>query len=290
MDYLVGRMLCSFLSGAILSQSGSFIQLSTRNILSSPSTLGIDGLAILWLISFHSLAIIFDLQQTALGLVIGLPVFIFIGFLFTKILNKSVKFEKVILLGLTFNLLVGAIFSLWQFFFLAFNLPFPVEVWFGHFRQIPHLALTCLFVMEFLLISGFLILRKDILIFSLGPTLSRNLRLNEKRLFTYLFMASILGAYVVISFFGAFSFLGLIFPILARKFWFKKFDISGEILAGSLMNGLFLMVVDLICYFFPIMGAEVPVGLIVTAVGAVSLILILWLSKDRAEFLANGKK
>ncbi len=55
------------------------------------------------------------------------------------------------------------------------------------------------------------------------------------------------------------------------------------------MNGLSLMGLDYLCYQVPIWGAEIPVGLIVTVVGAVSLIIILWTS-DRSELLAKPNK
>jgi ABC-type Fe3+-siderophore transport system permease subunit len=93
-----------------------------------------------------------------------------------------------------------------------------------------------------------------------------------------------------VSLFGAFSFLGLIFPIIARRFWFKSADLWGELFPGAVVNGLFLLGIDALCYYFPIYGAEVPVGLIATAVGAVSLIFLLWKSDSHLEILAKNQK
>jgi iron complex transport system permease protein len=289
MDYLSTRLLCSFLVGVILSQTGSFIQLGTRNILASPSTLGFDGLAILWLLIFHSLTI-FSQDSSAISFILlGAPMFIGVGFLFSRFLNGSIKFERIILLGLTFNLLVGAVFSLWQFFFLAFNLPFPVELWFGHFRFASAENLQILFLAEVVILAALFWRWKDLLLYSLGSSLAKNLNLKEKGLFSFLFISVAVGTFVVVGLFGAFSFLGLIFPIISRRLWFKRFDLSGEILLGAIVNGLALMLIDTLCYFFPILGAEVPVGLIVTAIGAVSLILLLWRSDSR-ELLAKSRK
>ena len=112
MDYLIIRMGCSFLTGAIISQTGSFIQISTRNILASPSTLGFDGLAVLWCLIFHSLAVLFFPQSSIiLSLIIGFPFFLLLGLYFSRFIKGREKFERIILLGLTFNLVVGAIFS-----------------------------------------------------------------------------------------------------------------------------------------------------------------------------------
>src|SRR5690606_852293 len=123
--------------------------------------------------------------------------------------------ERLILIGLTFNLFVGAIFSLWQFLFLAFNKPFPVELWFGHFRFASSETFLILFFVEVLILSGHFILRKELQLYSLGENISRNLKLSEKQLYLFFFVAIALGTFAVISLFGAFSFLGLIFPFVA---------------------------------------------------------------------------
>lgn len=289
MEYLIPRLLSAILTGAILSQTGSLIQMSTRNILASPSTLGFDGLSVLWILFFHSILLFFGYDQPVLMLfLIGMPVFIFIGWIYSGFINRQKNIERLILIGLTFNLFVGAIFSLWQFLFLAFNLPFPIELWFGHFRFANMEALSILTVVEIFIVAGWFMLKKDFYLFSFGKSVAQNLGLNHKSLFFFLFMAVAVGTFSVISLFGAFSFLGLIFPIIARKLWFGKFDLKGEFLLGALLNGLSLMLIDAVCYFFPIYGAEIPVGLIATAVGAVSLILLLWHS-NHWEILAKVK-
>jgi ABC-type Fe3+-siderophore transport system permease subunit len=277
MDYVIIRFLSAILTGVILSQTGSYMQLSTRNLLASPSTLGFDGLSILWMLLFHSLLLFFGLEyQTSFYFLLGIPFFTLIGWVFSKNMGQSKSIERLILMGLTFNLLVGAVFSLWQFLFLAFNLPFPVELWFGHFRFAEKDSLLILITVEAFLLGGMFWLKKEFYLFSLGKSIANNYHYQSKKLFTFLFIAVAIGTFAVVSQYGAFSFLGLIFPILARKLWFKKFDLVGEFVLGSLCNGIFLMIIDSICYHFPIYGAEIPVGLIATGVGALSLICLLW--------------
>lgn len=287
MDYVVTRFLSAGLTGVILSQTGSLIQMSTRNILASPSTLGFDGVSILWILIYHSALLVLGVEQDLTHLLLfGVPAFVVLGLVFSHTIVRFKNIERLILLGLTFNLFVGAVFSLWQFLFLAFNLPFPVELWFGHFRFANQEALLCLLAFEALFFLGWIFLRKEIYLFSLGKSLTKNYRLNQAKLYSYLFVMVSLGTFCVVSFFGAFSFLGLIFPIAARKLWFKRFDLKGEFIIGSFMNGAFLLLIDFLCYQFPIMGAEIPVGLIATAVGAVSLIFLLW----ESEILAKKEK
>ncbi len=288
MEYLIPRLISSFLTGMVLSQTGSLLQLCTRNTLASPSTLGFDGISVLWLLVSTSLLLFLKIDGSSLFLTaLGLPLFVFFGLFFSSFFSRHRNIEKLIFLGLTFNLMVGAIFSLWQFFFMAFNLPFPVELWFGHFRfaSLSSGLILCLF--ELLVLALWFILRKEFALYSLGTGLALNLNLKTKRLFSFIFLTISIGTYLVISLFGAFSFLGLIFPILARKQWFSRFDLSGEFLVGGAFNGLLLLIIDLLCYLFPVMGAEIPVGLISTVIGAVSLILLLGKSNGRWELLAK---
>lgn len=291
MEYLGIRLACSFISGVILSQTGSLLQLSSRNLLASPSTLGMDGLAILWVLLFHSVLLYGSMTFSyPLFIVIGFLVFIFLGFIYSRFWNPQAQFERIILLGVTFNLFVGAIFSLCQFLFMAFNLPFPVELWFGHFRLANFSQLGVVLIWESLFLVSYFLIRREVQLFSLGSSIFRNWNLKSQRLSLYIFLAVASGTFVVVANFGAFSFLALIFPIIARKVFFRKFDLPGELILGSALNGLVFMTLDYLCYEHPVMGAEIPVGLIVTAVGAVSLIVILWKQKSTASFLAKSQK
>ncbi len=288
MNYLLIRLGCAFFTGILLSQSGSLIQLSTRNILSSPSTLGFDGVAVLLVLLIHSLSLFLGghLHPAVIALA-GIPLALIIGYSYPRFIGGDQRFERILLIGVTFNLLVGAVFSFWQFLFLAFNLPFPVELWFGHFR---FASLTNLILLLLLPITVLILLRgmlKDLMLFSFGSQLSRNWQLNQARLFKLIFVISTLITFFVIVLFGAFSFLALLFPIISRKIWFKHHDLKGELYHGAFLNGLLLMVIDFLCYQFPIMGAEVPVGLIITSAGAVSLITLLWQAHKPSEIVAK---
>lgn len=291
MSYILPRFLCAFITGVIISQTGSLIQMSSRNVLASPSTLGFDGMSILWILVFHSLMLLFGADQPVLFLFgAGVPLFLLYGLYFSRFMKNQTNINRLVLIGLTFNLLVGAVFSLWQFLFLAFNLPFPVELWFGHFRFAEGASLLILILTELLFIAGWIAYRRKFYAFSLGRSISSNLDQNRGRFYAFIFIFVAIGTFAVVSLFGAFSFLGLIFPLISRRFWFTKSDLEGEFFLGSIANGLFLLAIDAVCYFFPIYGAEVPVGLIATAVGAVSLIFLLWKTDSHLEILAKTGK
>ena len=287
MDYLIFRMCCSLIAGMIISQTGTLIQLTTKNILASPSTLGFDGLSILWVLIFHSILLWLNLETPSYILFLGIPFFILLGFYFSSVTTKAKSVNKLILMGLTFNLLVGAIFSLWQFLFLAFNLPFPVELWFGHFRFASFETLVILLFVQLAILAGWRFYKSDMTLLSLGSSVADNFKIPTTHLHRFIFISVSLGTFTVVSIFGAFSFLGLIFPIVSRRFWFNRFDLTGEFLIGSLVNGIIFCLIDLVCYLFPFYGAEIPMGLISMIIGAVSLMLILWKSRNRFEILAK---
>jgi iron complex transport system permease protein len=290
MEYLGARLLCSFFSGVIMSQSGSFIQLATRNLLASPSTLGLDGLAVLWVLVLHSASILISNGISGPLMVLsGIPIFTLLGLLYSRMLKRALNFERVVLLGVTFNLLIGAVFSFWQFLFMAFNLPFPVELWFGHFRFADWASAFVLMTIAAAILGFLFFYWKEVLLYSLGPSIARNFRLKQRALFSFLFMAVAVGTLTVVGLFGAFSFLGLVLPILSRRLWFRKFDLKGELFIGAMVNGAVLMLMDLLCYQFPVWGAEVPVGVIVTGVGAVSLIMLLWKTESRVSLVKLEK-
>ena len=289
MEYLILRLASSFLSGVILSQSGSLIQLATRNVLASPSTLGIEGLSVLWILSLHTLFLILNLNSDFI-IYGGIPFFILAGHFLSKYSSQDFRMDRILFAGLTFNLLIGAVFSLWQFIFMAYNLPFPMEVWFGNFRFTDIRAVVFLagFEILFLLISGQL--WPKIELYSLGPAVSRAYGINLRKLYSAFFIFSFTGTFLVISFFGAFSFLGILFPILARRIWFRKRDLKGEFFFGAVTNGIVFMLFDFFCYRFPVMGAEIPVGLIASVMGALCLIVIVVNGRRSPEFLANARK
>jgi iron complex transport system permease protein len=289
MDYLTLRLVSSFLCGLILSQAGSFIQIGTRNILASPSTLGIEGLSVLWILFIYSLAMVTGIEADWLGLT-GIPVFGLIGYLLSGLGGSELNLERILFAGLTFNLLIGAVFSLWQFFFLAYNQPFPAEVWFGHFRFVKAQSVYLLVCFEIVLLFFLRRLWRNLQLFSLGPLVSRVHSGNVRALYAFFFTFAVTGTFLVISLFGAFSFLGLILPLIARRIWFRHFDMKGELVFGSMCNGLFFMLMDYLCYRYPIMGAEIPVGLIASVLGAVCLIGLMWRPSQGSEFLANARK
>ena len=151
MEYLDPiRLGVAFLSGYFLTLSGSLCQLTTNNSLASPSTLGMDGLGVLAILLAQFVILLFTpgLSVEFTSVILFLLFFLFLyGFIFLQKKNdlwKLLNIKQLILLGLAFNLFIGAIFSIVQFLFLALKMEFPVGIWFGSFK---HASLEALGIM-----------------------------------------------------------------------------------------------------------------------------------------------
>ncbi|HLT23060.1 MAG TPA: iron chelate uptake ABC transporter family permease subunit [Bacteriovoracaceae bacterium] len=270
------RLAASFCAGTLMSLMGSFIQLRSQNILASTSTVGLDSLSVLWILIFHSLTVILGMTVPFYGqLALGIFIFVIFGIYISKLTEKKFNLQKLLLLGLALNLFVGALYSLWQFLFLAFNFDFPTELLFGHFRFVSLDELFPVVVLLILFFAGLKRYWRELEIFSTGPEITRLAGINHQKMSRFFLVLSSVTIFLLVFLFGGFAFLGLVLPILSRGLWFRRFGLKGEFVLGGAINGVMFMLTDLICYSLPIAGAEIPVGLLSGVVGSLGLILIL---------------
>ncbi|MAZ48870.1 MAG: hypothetical protein CME65_09920 [Halobacteriovoraceae bacterium] len=274
------RILCAFFCGFGLTLSGSLCQLTTNNSLASPSTLGMDGIGVGCLILAQTFITSFGfswgIELTSLGLFFFL--FTIMAFFLLKMRSKRLwqflNLKQIILLGLAFNLMMGAIFSVLQFMFMALNYDFPTSLWFGHFK---HAGSTGLIVLglsfSFIWIYCFRHSEKFNFI-NLGVHMAQGMGVNVERFQKINLLLALFITGAIISFFGVFSFLGLVLPHILRSFGIFKINMRNEILWGPWIGGAVIAVVDLGCYNFIFYGAELPVGMISSVIGALSLILL----------------
>jgi iron complex transport system permease protein len=256
----------------------------TNNNLASPSTLGFDGAAVLGIIIAHAFIHIFgiEIELTYMSISISLS-FVFIWYLVDKFLKQERKnsiwsahsMKSVVLSGLAFNLFVGAIFSIVQFLYMAMNYEFPTSIWFGSLKQYSS---QDLFVFIPVFIALFLFLVKtvnELELLNIGTSFSLGLNKNVPGIQKRCLIISFVLTGMVISYYGVFSFLGLVFPHVLRNLpWWRK-SIKGELLLGPFVSGLAFGLMDFACYHFEIYGAEFPVGMISSVIGAGILILMV---------------
>lgn len=270
------RLASSFMVGTLISLMGSFIQLRSQNILSSTSTIGLDSLSVLWILLFHSATVILGIEVSFIvQLFLGVILFIAFGFYLSKLSERHFSIQRLLLMGLSLNLFVGAFYSLWQFLFLAFNFDFPTELLFGHFRFAGFSELIPLSMVLVIFLVGLKHYWRILEIFSAGEQITKLAGLDYQKMSRFFLILSSVSLFLLVFLFGGFAFLGLVLPILSRGLWFHRFGLKGEFVIGAVVNGILFMLIDFVCYLLPVQGAEIPVGLISGVVGSMALIFLL---------------
>lgn len=279
------RILLAFFCGYFLSLSGSLSQLTTNNGLASPSTLGMDGLGVIAVIisqlGIHFFDLSIELEHFSFFI---FSTSVFLVFFLQKLRKKKLKqslwdtidMKGIVLAGLAFNLFVGAIFSIVQFLFMTLNYEFPSGIWFGNLRlyqdSFIYLFSVC-FILTFYSIKRF---SSDFEVLSLGSSFALGLKIPVARLQSIALVVSLFLTGLVISYFGVFSFLGLIFPHILRSLPIFKLNMRYELIYGPVICGVFLSVIDFLCFNFTLYGAELPVGMVFSVLGAFMLIALIF--------------
>lgn len=283
MDSLIYRFILAFLGGYFLCLSGSLGQLSTHNNLSSPSTLGFTGIGVFSILVGFFLQNVFDLNFSleTLSLAVFLVLILFLSVLIVIRSEVFSDIKNFILLGIGFNLFIGAIFSVVQFILISKGVRFPTGIWFGSFRYVNYHSL---FIFPILFVVSLFFVKKyyrDLALMNFGDLFARKYGvLTGKTKFFSLGLSTVLTGVVVI-YFGVFSFVGLVAPHILRSSSFFKSSIKNELVIGPFICAFVLSFLDYICYEFTVFNSEIPVGMLSAILGSFSLILILFLSKSK---------
>lgn len=285
------RLIFAFLGGALLNLAGSLVQLSTGNPLATPSTLGMDGVGVLLVMLAHGLLLFWGVNEGWLDLCalsLGLGFVLILRLMpvkwWIRESGKAIDTKMLVLIGLTFNLLIGSLFVLLQFLYLGLNIQFPTRIWFGQFHSLgPYESL--LFATSVLGIILLLIKNKRPLqVLMLGAGWARTLQVPLQSFYRDVFIVGLLATFLVVTQFGVFSFIGLVFPLLWRRFSFFQGRIWREIVVGSALSGFIMGLLDTLVFNITPMNIEIPVGIIASIVGAISLVIILWRDFNRTHF------
>lgn len=269
------RLLGAMLAGIGLSCSGVLLQAVTGNALASPNIIGVNagaGFTVILLMTFFPAA-------TAL-LPFGAFTGAFLTTLFILFLSSKISFSKstVILAGVAVNALLNAGISFVSYFdgdILALYRHFSVGGLSG--ATSSQLKIPAFIIFTALGLSLILSSRIDTL--CLGDSLSLSLGINVKALrFVCLILASCLAGSVV-TFAGLLGFVGLVVPHLVKK-------LSGGniffLLVNSSLLGASLVLLSDLCGRTLLSPTEIPVGIIMSFVGAPFLFYLLARRKNHA--------
>ena len=280
------RLACAFCSGSFLALAGSLVQATTHNPLASTATLGMTGAIVGLMLVAQILSWIFpQLPLEVIALLLFVPAFGVVLASLWRFANTKVKIfggalqwqgQGLLLVGLTFNLAIGALFSVMQFVCLSMNWEFPHDLWFGSFKFAESSSLWLLatgLVLSFILSLS---LARDLELMSYGADFSWGLRVPIKKRVAQALAIALLAEAMVTIHFGVFGLASLMFPLFWRQFNFFGRSFRREIIFSPWASGLVMMALDFICYECPVRGSEIPVGLLVMLVGSLGLMINLW--------------
>ena len=271
----VPRTLSIILAGMALSVAGLIMQLMARNKFVEPSTVGTIESASLGILVVTVLipgASLFMKMSTAtLFAVAGTALFLLI--------LRRIPLRNTLIVPLVGIMLGGVIAAVTTFFAYRFDLLQTLNSWMtGDFSGVLRGRYELLWIVGALTLIGFLAADR-FTVAGMGQEFTTNLGLNYNRVMTLgLIIVSLISAVVVVSV-GSVPFLGLIVPNLVSLL--VGDNVRRAIPWVAIFGAGFVLACDIIgrTIRYPY---EIPVGVIVAAVGSV-LFLYLLLRKRSAR-------
>lgn len=270
------RMIIAMLIGAGLALSGAILQGLSRNSLADPGILGINagaGLAVVCCIFIFGQS-----KSSILSSTFFLPVFAFVGALLIALLIYSFSWKngidpgRLLLMGLGFNALCGALLIIFQLKmdpkdFQAATIWLTGSIWGA---QWPYVWALLPWILILIPISFLKARSMNLLQFSEAVPHVLGLKVESERRFLLILSAALAGACVAVG--GGIAFIGLLAPHLARRLcganYFSLLPLS------ALIGALLLLVADMIGKNL-LAPADIPVGIVISVIGAPYLIYML---------------
>jgi iron complex transport system permease protein len=261
------RVLLAFLAGGALSISGAVFQSALKNPLASPYILGVSsgaslGAGIIMLTGF-ALPFIGGFTLPATGFVFGFATILMV-IAFTRVLDKSLSNNSILLFGMVFSLFVNAILTTlsgvyreelrnlmyWQMG------SFVLKGWSYVGLLLPFVILGA---------AGIVRYTRELDILTFGEEEALSLGVDTRRLRVWLLFCSALLTGAVTALCGAIGFVDLIAPHLARKVTGSRHN---ALLPMSFIIGGSLLVVTDLAARTLISPLELPVGAVTAIIGA----------------------
>ena len=262
------RVLLAALVGASLSLSGACLQGLFRNPLADPGLIGVSSGAALGAKIFPSY--LFGPYILPFSAIVGSATIIILLFAFTKGFGvKSMIY--MLLVGIAVNAFAGVGIGILTYISSESELRSLTFWTMGSFGGVTwDLILPAALTILFAFLWTFRISRKlDLL--QLGESEAYSLGVNIKRLRFDIIISSAIIVGISVSLSGMIGFVGLIVPHLARLFGGVNHN---YLLPASILTGAIIMIFADLLSRVLIQPAELPVGLITSAIGSP---FFLWL-------------
>ncbi|NSL50480.1 FecCD family ABC transporter permease [Calidifontibacillus erzurumensis] len=261
------RVFLAMLVGFSLSIAGSAFQGLLKNPLADPFTLGVSSGASLGavIVLFIGLSLPFIGRFTlpVLSIIFALLT-LFVVLAFTRLIERKMSVETIILTGIIFSSFLGAVISL--LIALSGEELRQIVVWL--MGSVSMRGWVYVYMILPFTIAGVIILLlncKELNALSFGEETAQQLGVDvAKRKIMILIGASLLtGSAVAVS--GTIGFVGLVIPHITRMIWGPD---HYKLLPISMINGgAFLILADLVARTI-IAPQELPIGVITAIIGA----------------------
>ncbi|WP_416148814.1 FecCD family ABC transporter permease [Salipaludibacillus sp. HK11] len=276
-DFRLPRMVIALLIGAGLGISGAILQGVSQNGLADPGILGINagaGFAVVLFIYF------FQGSMSSLGTlsIFVMPISALIGGVFAAFLIYTLAWKngvtpvRLILVGIGVNAAFGAGLIIFQLKmnpndFMQATIWLSGSIWGANWKFVLTVLPWILILIPFTVYKA-----RNLNILNLGDEMATGLGIAVERERRILLLTSVALAGACVAVGGGISFLGLVAPHLARRLVGSKHQVMLPVTA--LIGGLLLLLADMIGRNL-LAPSEIPVGLVVSALGAPYFIYLL---------------
>ncbi|SEK87421.1 iron complex transport system permease protein [Paenibacillus sp. cl141a] len=277
MHFRLPRMVIAILIGAGIAVSGAILQSVSRNALADPGILGINsgaGLAVvLYIFYFQGSSF-----SSGIWSVYIMPFAALVGAFLAAFLIYSLAWKqgvtpiRLVLVGIGINAAFGALIIVFQLMmdpnnFMQATIWLSGSIWGASWEYVVAILPWILFLVPWAVYKS-----QNLNVLNLGDHTAAGLgvTVERKRRTLLLISVALAGACVAVG--GGIAFLGLVAPHLARKLVGPRHQ--GMLPVSALLGSLVLLVADMIGKNL-MAPYEIPVGLVVSCLGAPYFIYLL---------------
>lgn len=284
--YRLPKSITAILVGSGLSMSGLLMQTLFRNPLAGPFVLGISsgaslGVAFLILgFSFFGASLsVIALSNYGMALAASIGAFVVLSAVMMAA-RKLRNTMSILIIGLMFGSLTGAIISVLSYFSSAEQLQQFIFWSFGNLGNLSWHELTLLCVV-FVLATGLIIsIIKPLNSLLLGENYAQSLGINLKRTRTLTLIATGLLTGVITAFSGPIAFIGLAVPHLT-KLVFTTSNHRIIVPAVAMIGAIIMLLADIIAQV-PSSEYTLPINAITSLFGAP---IVIWLLMRKRKII-----
>lgn len=287
LDFRLPKTITAMFAGAALSVSGLMMQTLFRNPLAGPFVLGISsgaslGVALVVLATgsigstlIAGIGLVGDLAlasaaATGAGITMGIVL---------VVARRVENSMTLLILGLMFGYLTGALVNLLLFFAVAERIQAYINWTFGSFSSVTWDQMRILAPAVLIGLVVAMLLSKPLNALLLGENYARSMGQNTRRARTLIVLCTAVLSGTITAFCGPIGFLGIAVPHLCRLM-FRTAD-HYTLLPGSILMGALIALIASLIADVPGSTAVLPINAVTSLIGAP---VVIWVVVRRRNF------